>query len=31
MNEHLIGRLDLPQVMPTMTWLSARLLAALVP
>src|SRR5262249_45835933 len=31
MNEYLIGRLDLPQVMPTLTWLSARLIAALVP
>src|SRR5260370_35335167 len=29
MNEHLIGRLHLPQVMPTMSWLSTRLLAPL--
>ncbi len=31
MNEDLIGRLYLPQVMPTMAWLSTGLLAALVP
>ena len=31
MNEHLIERLHLPQVMPTMSWLSTGLLAALLP
>ena len=29
MNEHLIRRLHLPEVMPTMSWLSTGLLAAL--
>ena len=31
MNKHLIRRLNLPQVMPTMAWLSTGLLAALLP
>jgi hypothetical protein len=31
MNEDLIGLLYLPQVMPTMSWLSTGLLAALFP